>query len=723
MPVPVRGSCPEWGYVMAGFSLSLHLNVRVKILVFFLFLSLLSLLVIGLAAISAVSTAGELAESGSAALGREAISESSAALLRAAGQDMLRIASDQAAVTDVIFSDTDATGRLLAVQAATLRKDPPASVSAPWYLQGQDPPLPNASSVYFAPGTPVTTESGEFRSLAGMAGLLRTARENDPDLERISLATDSGILWMYPGAGEIPAGFDPRTRSWYTAAIRAGGDTVWSEPYVDASGRGLVLTCSRSVPGKNGSWVIAMDVTIESVNDHILDLTLNGEGYPVLLDSTGVVLSRPGLVSDPARWNETFTPDDAFTAQDPALRAVAANMTAGRKGIERVMFQGAPYVVAYAPVTAMHGSFAVSKPVEEILAPVRETAGTIENETQQTKARIAGQTGFLLTLLALLSCLLVLAVVLLSWMLARIITRPVDALKAGAGEIGGGNLSYRVDLRTGDEFEELAGSFNAMASDLLASIENLRRTTAEKERYTREMEIAKEIQDSFIPESAPAIPGFPIAAATIPAMEIGGDFYDFIPVAGNRWGIAIADVSGKAISGALFMALSRTMLHISGGSASDPSAAVQLANRWIYEDGRSSMFVTVFYGILDPADRSFTYVNAGHNPPLLVRDGDVQELGGGRGIALGVVPDVPAAAPAKVTLRNDDLLVLYTDGVTEAFNAAEEAYGEERLRKLVRENRTMPVQDLLDLLLADIRGFAGTAPQSDDITVVIIRAD
>ena len=190
----------------------------------------------------------------------------------------------------------------------------------------------------------------------------------------------------------------------------------------------------------------------------------------------------------------------------------------------------------------------------------------------------------------------------------------------------------------------------------------------------------------------------------------------------TRWGIAMADVSGKGISAALFMALSRTLLHVSGGTGADPSAAIRQANRWIYEDGRSSMFVTVFYGVLDPAGMRFSYVNAGHNPPVLVREDRVQELTGSRGIALGVVPDV-ALASTMLDLRHGDLVVLYTDGVTEAFNEKDEAFGEERLAEFLRLNRAKPARAVLEGLVAEIRRFTGSAAQSDDITLVVVKVE
>jgi sigma-B regulation protein RsbU (phosphoserine phosphatase) len=700
-----------------------HLNVRTKILLLFLGLSVLSLLVTGFVAVYTITGVGNLAEKSSMSLGREAVNDSGAALTQSAEQNLLRLASDQADVTDVVFTDTESEVAILAAHAAELQRYPPVFITAPQYVKEKArPPLLSAAPVIFINGTFVNEDSEEFALLAGMAHLLKATKEADMDLASIYVATESGVMWRYPAVSNTPEYYDPRTRDWYTSAVRAGGLPVWSDPYVDAAGNGLVVTCSQSVPGRYGNWVIGTDVTIQSINANILNLTLQGVGYPVLLDSRGNVISRPGMSANGTRWDEEFPQDDVFSSSNPALVGVAANMTAGKSGVEKVTFNDSRFYVAYAPVSSLNWSFGVSLPEKDILAPILKTEAKIARETAETSARIAEQTGQVITLFAVLFCLLLLIVIVLSWRLSRTITRPVDELKAGATALGAGNLDYRVDLKTGDEFEDLAVSFNTMAGDLRTNIENLRRTTAEKERYTKELEIAKEIQDTFLPESTPDIPGIGIAAATIPAMEIGGDFYDFIPVGKGRWGIVMADVSGKGISAALFMALSRTLLHVSGGIANDPTAAIRQANQWIYEDGRSSMFVTVFYGVLDPAGMQFSYVNAGHNPPLLVREDRVQELCKSRGIALGVVPDVSIAS-ATLDLRHGDILVLYTDGVTEAFNGINEAFGEERLKDFVLANRVKPARALLDALVAEIRRFAGGAAQSDDITLVVVKVE
>jgi serine phosphatase len=279
-----------------------------------------------------------------------------------------------------------------------------------------------------------------------------------------------------------------------------------------------------------------------------------------------------------------------------------------------------------------------------------------------------------------------------------------------------------VKIETGDEFEDLARSFNTMAADLKAHIDELQRTTAEKERYAKELEIAKGIQQSFLPDEAPKIEGIELVAKNIPALEVGGDFYDFIPLAQDRWGLVIADVSGKGVPAALFMALSRTLIRASTLANADPATAIGHANQLICEDSKTSMFVTLFYAILDSRAMTLNYVNAGHNPPLLLKGtaADVVLLKA-KGIALGVTDEVSLQS-VRVDLRPGDVLVLYTDGVTEAINDHEEEFGEERLVKVITENRGESAATILDRILAAITAFAGDRPQHDDITLLILKA-
>jgi len=708
--------------MVPGISPFKSMSVREKILIIFLSLSLISLIITGLVAFVTISDIGHYAEQSSSALGMEAIKDSTVALQQEAESNLMRIAEDQAGITQLSFDDTAAEIEILAAQAVSLQNNPPFQPVIPSFTSNSPPNDPmNATIVILAPGSSATPQSDEYRTLAGMDDQLKAMYVADAELSSTYVATDSGIMRIYPWNNQNPVDYDPRVRDWFINAKKSPGN-VWSGPYVDSSGGGLVVTCSHAVPTKYGTWVIASDVTTNTINQNILNLTLDGSGYAILVDSNGKMISRPGLSAGDTTWNEAFTTENVFDNPNPALVKIGQKMVAGESGVDHVWFDNNEIYVAYAPVKSLNWSFAISMPASRIVAPVKITEGKIINSTRISSEHIDAQTTRVLQIFAGLFFILLIIVILLSFLLARIITRPVELLRQGTVALGKGDLDYHLTIETGDEFEELAHSFNSMAKDLKKNIEDLRRTTAEKERYAKEMEIAKEIQDNFLPEFTPAIPGIEVAATTLPAMEIGGDLYDFLPVPKERWGLAIADVSGKGVSAALFMALCSTLIRVSGSTETDPSVVLEHANQMIYADGRSSMFITIFYGVLDPANRKFTYVNAGHNPPVLVR-GDppnVRTLEEGRCIALGVVPEVNLTC-AELVLEPGDLIVMYTDGVTEAFNPQDEEFGEERLMEYLQKHRNYPVQEIIDGLIDEVRRFCGIRPQSDDITLVVVR--
>ena len=335
----------------------------------------------------------------------------------------------------------------------------------------------------------------------------------------------------------------------------------------------------------------------------------------MLINKDGDVISRPGQSVGNVTWDEPFNKENAFSSNASDLRAVATNMTAGMTGIGKVLFNGTEMYVAYAPVRSMNWSLAISLPVSQITQPVQEFTGKIEGATQDTRMHITAQTDWLKEVFAILFVAILLFVLLVSVVLNRVITRPVQQLKEGAEALGEGDLDFRVEIRSGDEFEDLGSSFNAMAEALRVNIDNLRRTTAEKERYSKELEIARSIQTSFLPERMPEIPGYDISAVMIPAMEVGGDFYDIIPTAEGKCVFVIADVSGKGVSAALFMAMSRTLLRAGLEGASDLAKALSTANRMITQNAPSSMFVTVFSAVLDPVRLTLACTNRRSQPP------------------------------------------------------------------------------------------------------------
>lgn len=291
---------------------------------------------------------------------------------------------------------------------------------------------------------------------------------------------------------------------------------------------------------------------------------------------------------------------------------------------------------------------------------------------------------------------------------------------------------YLPEFRGGTYLWAKASPLYDSEGRLTGAIETVRDISERKrmeERIARsnaELEIAGEIQQSFLPEDIPQMEAFDIAARNVMAKEVGGDFFDVIPfeviaLGQGTLGVLVADVSGKGVPAALFMALSRIVVRVNALWHLDPAKTIAASNNVITQDSRAGMFVTLFYGMLAEEERTLTYVNAGHNPPLVYRsaDGSMERLLP-TGIALGAKTE-RAYAARTVRIGPGDVVVLYTDGVTEAVDKDLAMFGEERLRATVRENAGRPAARILDRILAAVDAFATGEPQFDDMTVMVIK--
>ena len=235
-----------------------------------------------------------------------------------------------------------------------------------------------------------------------------------------------------------------------------------------------------------------------------------------------------------------------------------------------------------------------------------------------------------------------------------------------------------------------------------------------------ELEVARALQLAILPATFPARPGCEGAARMIPATTMGGDFYDYIELPDGRIGLVIADVSGHGVPAAFFMAVARTNLRELAVRHSDPGECLAQTNDALCAQNPQDLFVTVFYCILDPKTGVLRYANGGHNPPYVRRAaGPVESLTGAGGLVLGALPG--ATYPTHtVQLLSGDRLVLYTDGVTEAFNPAAELYGAQRLADEVHVHGSGTPAALVERICQSVTNFAGTAPQSDDITLTVL---
>jgi serine phosphatase RsbU (regulator of sigma subunit)/signal transduction protein with GAF and PtsI domain len=317
----------------------------------------------------------------------------------------------------------------------------------------------------------------------------------------------------------------------------------------------------------------------------------------------------------------------------------------------------------------------------------------------------------------------------------------LQALPPGLLEQMGAGAMWLFPLLAGGEvsgmlvlgMERLLTILSSRQHTILAGITNqagvaieearMRRADAERQRLEQELAVAREIQRSLLPLSAPQPLGWSIEVAWQSARLVGGDFYDFIPLPDKHLGVVIADVSDKGVPAALFMVLSRSLVRASALSHHSPAEALRRANRLLLADNRAEMFVTVFYGVIDLATGVMHYASAGHNPPILCRVGvDDSTTLQAHGIVLGVVKDA-TLEEHSVQLEAGDTLVLYTDGVTEAIDEHEEQFGEERLQRAVCLHKGKTLSALRQALLDAVAEFTAGQPPFDDLTLVLVRRE
>ena len=258
----------------------------------------------------------------------------------------------------------------------------------------------------------------------------------------------------------------------------------------------------------------------------------------------------------------------------------------------------------------------------------------------------------------------------------------------------------------------------ALCSHVAVAVQNaqlFQQERRERDRMHREVQEARVIQESLFPKSSPYVPGFAITGLSTPAGAVGGDWFDFIPLECGRWGMVLADVSGKGTAAALLMSATRGMLRSLAEACCTPGEVLTKLNRLMVEDFPKGRFVTMVYGVLDPETRTFTFANAGHLYPLLVNSDGASFIKTDAGLPLGLA--LGSFSETTVPLPEKSRLIFYSDGITEAENTAEEEYGLERLEAHFALPAASP-----ESILQEVKSFSSPAPLQDDATVIVIKA-
>jgi len=301
------------------------------------------------------------------------------------------------------------------------------------------------------------------------------------------------------------------------------------------------------------------------------------------------------------------------------------------------------------------------------------------------------------------------------------ITSAVRTLYRGTQRIAKGDLNTKIDIPNEDELGDLAASFNSMVT----AVKKGRKEAVLRAHLETELETARKIQEKFLPHEMPQFHGFEIAGTSIPSKQVGGDYFDFLDLGKDRLGIAIADVSGKGIPAALLMANLQASLHSQALETENISDVALRINNLLVKSTDSHMFVTFFYGLLDRKQAVFTSINAGHNPPVLCgSDKKIQRMTKG-GLVLGFQSD-QKYDQQSTKLKTGDVLVLFTDGITEARapdieKIDDKLFGEDRLIQVIKDNVSFSAGEIQAAVLQAVTSHTQNTPQEDDITLVVIK--
>ncbi len=569
----------------------------------------------------------------------------------------------------------------------------------------------NSVSVCMKKGLPTAQDAEKL-----LADLMRKS----PEINGISIAavhgtTDwaPGVISAYRDNGTVRTRVAPRSQShqiedWYYLPTHLGRN-VWVEPYFDhTSGRSSV-TYSVPVKGADGTiiGVVTCELSLEGIREMLDSLDLGEAGIATLVSAQGVYISHP-IRAFEMRETVYSVAESMGDVGKPleSLIALSRKMLSGEAGMSlyRRSPKDTPSYVYYRTVPATGWACSVTIPEQQILAPLRR---------QNTLNLLIGLSGMVLLLGAALA-------------VAFSLTRPLHELAGAAGRLATGDFDAPLPkVRHNDEIGRLTSSFARMREELHSYIEELTTTTAAKEKIASELAIAHQIQLGIVPKLFPPFPergDLDLFATLEPAREVGGDLYDFTLLDEDHLYVAIGDVSGKGVPASLLMAVGKTLLKSTIQAVRDPARAMTMVNDELSADNESCMFITAFCGILNLRTGQLTFANAGHNPPLIIsQSGDTRFLTRRPGPALGAMCSV-RYQNMDVELENGELLLLYTDGVTEAMNAKGELFAEDRMAAVAAANPKANTQQLIRTIVGAVTAHADGFEQSDDITMLAVRS-
>ena len=493
-----------------------------------------------------------------------------------------------------------------------------------------------------------------------------------------------------------------QSREWLKYALEKG-KIHWSEPYMaeDANGN-KVLSSSVSVPFKfkgSNSWdgVIGTSGDLDAMRDWLNKYKFEANGRYLLTSAKGLYLIHP---NKDVEFKKTIS-QLANEMNSKQLKFVAnqiKNKKSGFVTMPKSSVYNCEVVFVYSPIPRTNWTSYLVFSSENFYKPVKH---------------------FQIILLSVTLLGVFLLILFINW-ICKFTTSPIVKLSHVAEKYGKGDFEAELPaITSNDEVGILTQAFYNMKDNLLNLLKIQKENAKEEQKRTSELEIATKIQSSVLPVNFPTTSNFELYASMTPAKEVGGDFYDFFYIDKNRFAFLIADVSGKGIPAALFMMNSKSLLKSNLLSGYPLNVAINKTNNELCATNNAEMFLTAFIAILNTQTGELEYVSAGHNPPAIKLNDKFEYLKSDNNLVLSAIENFEYKT-SKIFLKPENNILIYTDGVTEAQNAKEEFYGEERLLEFLNDNGK-DSGEIIEDIKTDVKEFSDGAPQFDDITMLNVK--
>jgi len=528
------------------------------------------------------------------------------------------------------------------------------------------------------------------------------------------VSLESGVHAAYPGHGGYPTGYNPQNRPWYTSAKKRG-TLVWSRPYIDATTRQVIMSASMPIRHTDGSFagVAAIDVLLSEIlqiNELSSQWSPSMRSFVVwsgVREDTGEgglwVVARKDYVENVAAWIGVMGLERLASSDLTNITYLEGEIRALKSGYVEMDYYGVDSVWAYAHA-GENVNLVLIVPKKVILKQLEHVGETLQSLVREH---------WLITGIVAMGVIVLL--VLAGLWFAHATIRPLLVMVEEVKRLGKGDFSARINIKTGDERDLLAKTFNEMVPQL-----------EDRMQLRKSLEVAKEIQQNLLPQEIPNLPGFDIAAKSVYCDETGGDYFDFFPCEDeycSRFGIVVGDVTGHGVGAALLMATARALIRGLATRPNNLAESLTQVNRLLSADVRDSgRFMSLFFLMLDQGSRTISWVRAGHDPALFYDPAkDMIEELRGPGMVLGVEEDYCYQQADKTIETEGAIILIGTDGIWEAFNKKGKMFGKQRFKDIIRQNARSGADDILNAVYRELNKFTRGQKSEDDITLVIIK--